>query len=73
MQMLALEQEKVLAPLRDQLPLSETGLDSLCFAVLAARLEDLLGVDPFAGGEMEEFPTTFGKLVAFYEHALALA
>jgi acyl carrier protein len=28
--------------------LLETGLDSLCFAIIVARLEDELGVDPFS-------------------------
>ena len=34
------EQQKRLAPLTDSLGLLETGLDSLCFAIIVARLED---------------------------------
>lgn len=43
----AREQGKQLAPLTDTLELLESGLDSLCFAIIVARLEGLLGVDPF--------------------------
>ena len=32
---------------QDDLVLLDSGLDSLCFAILVARLEDELGVDPF--------------------------
>jgi len=67
----AAEQQKKLAPLRDDLPLMESGLDSLCFAILVARLEDSLGVDPFASVSATRFPTTLGALVTFYEHAEA--
>jgi acyl carrier protein len=42
----AAEQKKKIAPLRDDLILAESGLDSLCFAILVARLEDELGADP---------------------------
>ena len=58
-------QKKALAPLDDDLPLLESGLDSLGFAILVARLEDKLGVDPFASGDA--FPTTLGELIAFYD------
>ena len=36
------EQEKTLAPLSDDLPLLESGLDSLCIAIIVARLEGFL-------------------------------
>ncbi|MGH6878104.1 MAG: acyl carrier protein [Rhizomicrobium sp.] len=63
----ARQQEKPLVPLDDAVPLAETGLDSLCFAIIVARLEDALGVDPFATSG--EFPVTFGDFVALYEPA----
>ena len=44
----AKEQDKRLAPLADDLPLLDSGLDSLCFAIIVARLEDALGIDPFS-------------------------
>ncbi len=67
----AAEQQKQLAPLTDDLPLLDSGLDSLCLAVVVARLEDELGVDPFATAEEIAFPVTIGDLVALYESAAA--
>jgi len=52
------------------LPLLESGLDSLCFAILIARLEDLTGQDPFNAGGVSRFPRTVGDLVLFYEETL---
>jgi acyl carrier protein len=47
MTQVAREHRKALAPLKDDLQLAESGLDSLGFAVLVARLEDKLGFDQF--------------------------
>jgi hypothetical protein len=58
-----------LAPLTDDLELLDSGLDSLCFAIVVARLEGLLGVDPFSTSEDVLFPVTFGEFVRFYENA----
>ena len=66
----AAEQGKTLAPLDDDLPLMETGLDSLCFAILVARLEEALGADPFTSAGDGRLPSTIGELIAFYENAL---
>jgi len=66
-QEVANEQERRLAPLSDDLELAECGLDSLSFAIIVARLEDELGVDPFSTGEEIKFPVTFGDFVAMYE------
>ena len=63
----ATEQSRSLAPLTDSLGLLETGLDSLCFAIIVARLEDSLGVDPFNETDTVEFPVTFGDFVRLYE------
>lgn len=67
----AKEQDKRLAPLTDDLPLLDSGLDSLCFAVLVARLEDVLGLDPFTAAAADDspFPTTVGEFVKFYDDA----
>ena len=65
----AAEQKKKIAPLRDDLILTESGLDSLCFAILVARLEDELGADPFTASEEVYFPKTFGELIGLYEHS----
>lgn len=67
----AVEQKKTLRPLTDDLSLLDSGLDSLCFAILVARLEDKLGIDPFTASEDVRFPVTFGDFVKFYETAMA--
>jgi acyl carrier protein len=63
------EQGVRLAPLEDSLALFESGLDSLCFAIVVVRLEMALGVDPFSTSRDGRFPVTFGEFVAFYEDA----
>jgi acyl carrier protein len=65
----ALEQNKKLAPLTDDLALFDSGLDSLCFAILVVRLEIALGVDPFSADEDVRFPVTFGDFIGYYENA----
>jgi len=65
----AREQDKDLAPLTDDLALIDSGLDSLCFAVVVARLENSLGIDPFSTDEDVSFPVTLGDFIGFYEHA----
>ncbi|MGU3538612.1 phosphopantetheine-binding protein [Methylobacterium sp. A54F] len=60
------EQEKALAPLTDDLVLLESGLDSLCFAILVSRLEDAFGVDPFTASDEIVFPVTLGDFIALY-------
>jgi acyl carrier protein len=67
----AREQQKQLKPLSEDLPLLESGLDSLCFAILVARLEDRLGIDPFSASDEVEFPVTVGEFVKVYENAAA--
>ena len=68
MEQVARGQGRILAPLKDDLVLAESGLDSLGFAVLVARLEDTLGVDPFTAAEEAFFPVTFGDFVKVYEN-----
>jgi acyl carrier protein len=63
----AREQDRTLAPLSEELQLVQSGLDSLSFAIIVARLEDSLGVDPFNATEAVEFPVTFGDFVRLYE------
>ncbi|MGB7190172.1 MAG: acyl carrier protein [Acidobacteriaceae bacterium] len=63
------EQGRKIAPLTDNLQLLESGLDSLSFAIVVARLEDTLGVDPFSVSDDAVFPVTFGDLVGLYENA----
>ena len=63
----AQEHNRPLQPLSDDLPLVGSGLDSLCFAVIVTRLEDKLGIDPFAAEDIL-FPVTFGEFVRLYEN-----
>ena len=67
----AANQKKTLAPLTDDLSLHDSGLDSLCFAILVARLEDITGRDPLGTAEEARFPRTIGEFVALYEEAVA--
>jgi len=68
MERVAREHGKILAPLKEDLLLADCGLDSLGFAVLVARLEDTLGIDPFTASEDAMFPVTLGEFVKVYEH-----
>jgi len=68
MTQVAREHGKTLAPLHDDLVLLDSGLDSLGFAVLVARLEDTLGIDPFTIADDAMFPVTLGDFVKVYEN-----
>jgi len=65
------QHDRRLAPLADDLPLLDSGLDSLCIAVLVALLDDRLGIDPFAAGGSAALPVTLGDFIALYENAAA--
>jgi acyl carrier protein len=71
MQRIAGEQQVSLPPLDDDLSLHETGFDSLGFAILVARLEDDLGIDPFTISEDASFPLTVGEFIRAYENVPA--
>jgi hypothetical protein len=62
----AREQGLKLAPLSDGLALFDTGLDSLSFAIIVARLEESLGVDPFSAAR-NALPDTVGDFIKLYE------
>ncbi len=47
--------------------LLESGLDSLGFAILIARLEEELGYDPFTMMDEPIYPQKFGQLVEVYQ------
>jgi len=53
--------------LSDTSVLLETGLDSLGFAILVARLEEELGYDPFTLMQTPVYPTTLSEFVSIYE------
>jgi phosphopantetheine binding protein len=63
------EQKVKLPPLTDELVLLDSGLDSLGFAILVARLEDTLGFDPFTASDDVYFPVTLGDFIGVYENA----
>ena len=71
MRQIAEEQKVTLPPLDDELSLHETGFDSLAFAILVARLEDDLGIDPFTISENAAFPLTVGDFIGAYENVPA--
>ncbi|MCH8502247.1 MAG: acyl carrier protein [Aliidiomarina sp.] len=50
--------------------LTESGLDSLGFAILIARLEQKTGYDPFSRLPADQIPHTFSELVAVYQREL---
>lgn len=58
----------VIAELQDDTVLLESGLDSLGFAILVARLEEELEYDPFTMMDEPVYPRTLGEFVAVYEH-----
>ena len=69
MENIARQQRKTLKPVTDDLALIESGLDSLCLAILVANLDDELGVDPFGAGDGVDVPKTVGEFVRLYEVA----
>jgi len=51
----------------DDTVLLESGLDSLGFAILVARLEEDLGYDPFVLMDMPVYPRTLGEFIEIYQ------
>jgi acyl carrier protein len=66
---IAEDDNKTLPPLTDDLVLLDSGLDSLAIAVLVARLEETLGLDPFTDSDEMDYPVTLGDFIRLYEHA----
>jgi len=58
---------KIVSDLNDHTVLLESGLDSLGFAILVARLEEELQYDPFTMMDEPVYPRTLGEFVAIYE------
>ena len=63
----AVELDRRLVPLADDVRLTDCGLDSLSVAIVVTRLEEALGVDPFGAEGAGDFPVTFGDFVRLYE------
>jgi acyl carrier protein len=51
----------------DETVLLESGLDSLGFAILVARLEEELGYDPFVLMEVPVYPRTLAEFIEIYQ------
>ncbi len=69
LQQIAEQGQKTLPPLTDDLVLLDSGLDSLAIAILVARLEETLGLDPFTESDDVSYPVTLGDFISFYEKA----
>ncbi|MGA3127321.1 MAG: hypothetical protein ABSD13_11445 [Candidatus Korobacteraceae bacterium] len=71
-ELVAKQQNIGLAPLADDPFLLDSGLDSLCLAVVVAGLEDELSVDPFNAAVPESrLPVTVGDFVQINEDAVS--
>jgi acyl carrier protein len=66
---MAVESNKSVPPLTDDLVLLDSGLDSLAIAILVARLEERLGFDPFTESDDVSYPVTLGDFIRFYDQA----
>lgn len=66
---LAENEEAKLPPLTKELVLLESGLDSLAIAILVARLEEILNLDPFSASDDIYYPVTLGDFINAYEDA----
>jgi hypothetical protein len=53
-------------PLTRDTVLLRSGLDSLGFAILVAKLEETLGYDPFVLAEQAIYPRTYGEFLDLY-------
>ena len=53
--------------LTDETILLESGLDSLGFAILVAKLEEDLGYDPFVLMDLPVYPRTFSDFIEVYQ------
>jgi acyl carrier protein len=65
----AKEKSLKLPPLTDDMVLLDSGLDSLSFAIIVARLEDELGTDPFSSDADLGIPITLVDFIRIYEDA----
>ncbi len=53
-------------PLTRDTAVFESGLDSLGFAILVAKLEETLGFDPFVAMAEPVYPATLGDFIDVY-------
>jgi hypothetical protein len=62
------QQAKKLAPHANNFVLFDSGFDSLCFAVIVARLADTLRFDPLSAEGEVDFSVTLGDFMWFYKN-----
>ena len=67
MQNIAESQGRRTVSLGRDVALFDSGLDSLCIAMLVAELEDRYGIDPISAANETEVPVTIGDLIRLYE------
>ena len=67
LEVLAIRELTLRKELTDDVVLLETGLDSLGFAILVAKLEECLAYDPFVLMDEPYYPKTLGEFVAIYD------
>lgn len=67
LEVLAIRELTLRKELTDDVVLLETGLDSLGFAILVAKLEECLTYDPFVLMDEPYYPKTLGEFVAIYD------
>jgi acyl carrier protein len=60
-------QSRRLAPMTDDLRLTECGLDSVGFMLIVTTLEETVKIDPFDSAEDVNFPVTLREFIALYE------
>lgn len=62
--------KKLVDAFSDDTPLLESGLDSLDYAIVIARLTRTLGIDPISRiTDPAAYPRTFGELIKVYSGA----
>jgi len=66
-EVLALTSGSQCRELSDETVLLESGLNSLEFAILVTRLEEIFGRDPFTIMDEPVYPRTFKEFVDIYE------
>lgn len=68
---LAEAEHKTVPELKDDLPLSDSGVDSLTLAILVTRLEEKLGLDPYTASEDIFYAVTLGDFIKAFERVAA--
>jgi acyl carrier protein len=64
----AIHDTEIHQPLQEDTVLLDSGLDSLGFATLVARLEMSLEYDPFANADEAYYPASFGEFIDYYHN-----